>query len=241
MLSPRFHAPLALWASLLALGVASPDPPPSPASPQPATRRALDDQGVFVLSLAGRPVGTEKFEIRASEGRIEAKAEIELRLEQNRQPVALQAFPALIMDSEFEPVTYNWSQRGAQSSELTVDFRASPAKCRYRTMTGQQDYRDFNLPKGVVVLDDNVIHHFQVIVDRLKPPGAGRQNFKAFVPQEGLPGDLTVEDVPDAPATKLRHLRVSTELTHIDLWVDEQERLERVSNPEAQFEAIRQR
>ncbi len=48
-----------------------------------------------------------------------------------------------------------------------------------------------------------------------------------------------MEEVPDA--SKLRHLRVSTELTHIDLWVDERGHLERVSNPEAQFEAIRER
>lgn len=209
------------------------------ACPLPAARPTLDDRGTFILSLAGRPVGTEKFDIRASQGKIEARAEIELRLEQDGKTVALQASSALIMTSEFQPITYNWSQKGAPSSELSVDFRASPARCHYRAATGQEDNRDFTLPKDVVVLDSNVVHHFQLVVDRLQPPGAGPQTFKAFVPQEALPGDLKVEDVPDT--SKLRHLRLSTELTHIDLWVDAGGRLERVSNPEAQFEAVRQR
>ncbi len=184
-------------------------------------------------------MGTEKFDIRSSKGKIEAWAEIELRLEQGGKTTALRASSNLVMTSEFQPITYTWSQKGAPSSELSVDFRASPARCHYRAATGQEDTRDFTLPKDVVVLDSSVIHHFQLVVDRLRPPGAGSQTFKAFVPQEALPGDLKVEEVPDA--SKLRHLRLSTELIHIDLWVDEDGHLERVSNPETQFEAVRER
>jgi hypothetical protein len=216
-------------------------------SPQGAASRGVDDRGVFILSLAGRQIGTENFSIRSSRDQIEAKAQIQLRLGQDGNTVELKVFPDLLMNSRFEPLTYSWSQRGAQSSELAIDFRNSPAKCRYHTVTGQEDKRDFDLPRDVVVLDDNVLHHYELVVSRLNLPAGGQQTFKAFVPQEALPGVLTVEEVRGSSpgggehAERLRHLRVTTELTRIDLWVDEQHRLQRVSNPETQFEAVRRR
>lgn len=221
------------------LGGGSATPPP-----RAATAKA-DDRGAFVLSLAGRQVGTESFDIRSSEGKIEARAEIHLRVQQNGKTVELESYPDLLMNSQFQPITYAWTQKGAQSSHLEIDFRTSPAKCRYRTVTGQVDDRDFDLPKDVVILDDNVFHHYQLVVSRLTLPPGGHQTFDAFVPQEALPGVLTVEEVGNGSTQnsgeKLRHLRVTTEMTRIDLWVDQQQHLQRVSNPETQFEAVRKK
>jgi hypothetical protein len=45
----------------------------------------------------------------------------------------------------------------------------------------------------------------------------------------------------DEVTANLRHLLVTTDVTHIDLWVDDQQHIERVSVPEAQLEAIRKR
>ncbi len=156
----------------------------------------------------------------------------------------LKSFPDLVLNSQFQPLTYTWIQKGRQSSQLEVDFRKSPAKCRYRTLMGGEDNRDFDLPRDVVVLDDNVLHQYELIVKRLNPSAGAQQTFKAFIPQEAAPGVLTVDEVePDSSRTqaKLRHLRVTTELTRIDLWVDEEQRLQRVSIPETQFEAVRKR
>ncbi len=207
----------------------------------------VDDEGVFVISLAGRPVGTERFKIHSSLGKVEARGEIRLNLEKNGKTVGVQSFPDLVLDPQLRPVTYTWNQKGPQSSRLDVDFSGKLAKVRYETISGIEDNRDFALPPDVMVLDDNVVHHYQLIIARYQALGGGKQTFPVFVPQEALPSLLTVEDMGNAATdiagvtANLRHLVITTDVTHVDLWVDDQQHLERVSVPEAQLEAIRKR
>jgi hypothetical protein len=128
-----------------------------------------------------------------------------------------------------------------------VDFSGKLARVRYKTINGNEDDRDFALPSDVVVLDDNVVHQYQLIIARYQAMGGGKQTLRVFVPQEALPSLLTMEDMGNAATAidgvtaNLRHLVITTDLTHIDLWVDDQQHLERVSVPEAQLEAIRKR
>jgi hypothetical protein len=207
----------------------------------------VDDEGVFVISLAGRPVGTERFKIHSSLGKVEAQGEIRLHIEQNGKTVGVQSFPDLVLDPQLHPVTYTWNQKGPQSSRLEVDFSGKLARVRYKTISGNEDNRDFELPPDVVVLDDNVVHHYQLIIARYQAMGGGKQTFRVFVPQEALPSLLTVEDMGNAATAiagvtaNLRRLLITTDVTHIDLWVDDQQHIERVSVPEAQLEAIRKR
>lgn len=205
----------------------------------------VDDQGAFVISVGGRPIGNETFKIRSASGRIEARGEIRLNIEKNGKTVSVQSFPDLVTDSELRPLTYEWRLHGPQSSRLEVDFRAKPAKVRYHTINGTEDDRDFDLAPDVAVLDDNVIHHFQLIVARLQALGGGKQTLRVFVPQEALPSLLTVEDLgitstPDSSGPSgLRHLLITTDVTHVDLWVDDKLHVRRVSVPAAQLEALR--
>ena len=208
---------------------------------------SVDDEGVFDIFLAGRPVGSESFRIHSSPGEVEAQAEIRLRVEQNGRTVSVQSFPHLVLDSQLHPVSYAWSQKGSQSSRLDVDFRGKFAKVRYKTVDGSEDDRDFQLLPDVAILDDNVFHHYQLIAARYLAMGGGKQTFHVFVPQEALPSLLTVEDMGAAAglsggaATNLRHLLITTDVTQIDLWIDDLQHLERVSVPASQLEVIRKR
>lgn len=205
----------------------------------------VDDHGVFVVTQAGRQIGTETFTIKASSGGVEAEAKIELRAEQEGKTYDFRTLPKLVMNTGLQPSTYSWSQKGAQSSELTVDFRSTPAKAHYRTVSGEADDRDFELPKDVVILDDNVIHHYQLVVQRYRRTPGGKQTFHAFIPQEALPGSLDVEDVGEEQVEvggekrNLRHLVVTTDLARIDLWADAQDHVQRVSIPAVGIEAVR--
>ena len=205
----------------------------------------LDDEGTFLLSLDGREIGKEKFSIRSSSGKIEARAEIEIRVDRDGKSQDFKTFPDLVLDSDLHPVTYTWRQKGPQSSSLEMDFRNSPAKVRYRTLSGQDDQRDFALSKDVMVLDDNVIHHFEFIVNRFKRAGGGKQTLQVFVPQEALPGTLTVESTGaeavqvHGHSENLLHIVVTTELAQINLWLDDHGRIQRVSVPLAHLEAMR--
>jgi len=232
-----------LWAATFACNLAS-LAQQAPNTPPPVN---VDDGGVFVVSLAGRPVGSEHFTIHSSLGRVEARGEIRLDIEQNGKAVSVQSFSDLVLDSQLRPLTYTWNQKGPQSSRLEVDFRGALAKARYTTISGSEDDRDFALPPDVMVLDDNVIHHYELIIARFLAMGGGKQTFRVFVPQEALPSVLTMEDMGSAPGaggattTNLRHLLITTDVTHIDLWVGEQHQLERVSVATAQLEATRKK
>jgi hypothetical protein len=207
----------------------------------------VDDEGVFVISLAERPVGTEKFEIHSSLGKVEAQGEIRLHIERNGKTMSVQSSSDLVLDPQLCPVTYTWSQKGSQSSRLDVDFSGKLARVRYKTISGNEDDRDFDLPPDVMILDDNVVHHYQLITSRYQAMGGGKQTFRVFIPQEALPSLLSMEDMGiaateiDGITANLRHLVITTDVTHINLWVDDRLHIERVSIPEVQLEAIRKR
>ncbi len=118
---------------------------------------------------------------------------------------------------------------------------------RYKTVSGQDDRRDFTLDKDVVVLDDNAIYHYQLAVDRYDQAKGGAQTFHAFVPQEALPGVITLSFLGPEPVTvhgeklTLRHFLLSTELAQIGLWIDAPGHLQVVATPDAQFQAVRKK
>jgi hypothetical protein len=92
-----------------------------------------------------------------------------------------------------------------------------------------------------------VLHHYQLVVDRYLLTTRGKQSFRAFIPQEALPGVINVEEI--APRTEntggqtnqQRHVLVTTELARIDLWLDGDQRVERIAIAEASLEAIRKK
>jgi len=232
-----------LLAGILAfsLGTLAQEKPTKPRSVN------VDDEGTFIISLDGQPVGTERFRIHSSPSKVVAQGEVRLNIEQNGKKVAMQSFPDLVLDSQLNPLTYTWNQRGPQSSRLKVDFGEKLAKARYTTTEGNEDNRDFELPHDVVVLDDNVVHHYQLVIARFQAMGGGKQSLRVFVPQEALPGLLTVEDMGNATTAvegvraNLRHLLITTDVTHIEVWVDDQQHIERFSVPEGRLEAVRKK
>jgi hypothetical protein len=155
--------------------------------------------------------------------------------------------PNLILDPQLHPLSYTWSQKESQSSQLSIDFRALPVRGRYKPVSGEEEQRDFKLTKDVVVLDDNVLHHYQLVVARYDQTTGGKQTFHAFIPQEALSGVITVEQTGMEPVSvegetlNLRHLILTTELARVDLWVNDQAHLQVVSVPEAQFKAVRKK
>jgi hypothetical protein len=96
-----------------------------------------------------------------------------------------------------------------------------------------------------VVLDDNALHQYQLALARYDEGKSGTQTFPAFVPQEALPGVITLSFVGPESVTvngdqrTLRRFLLTTELAQISLWVDDQGRLQMVSAPGAQYEAVR--
>ncbi len=213
-------------------GVAPPDP---------------NDHGTFEIISAGKSIGTERFDIRVRSNQIVAQGDIDLRVEENGKSNEVRTSSSLVLDAQFVPLSYSWIQKGTQSSQLSIDFRAQPVRVRYKTVSGRDDRRDFKLDKDVVVLDDNVVHHYQLAVARYDQAKGGTQTFHAFIPQEALPGVITLNSLGPEPITvdgdkrTLRHFLLTTELAQISVWVDDQGHLQMVSAPDAQYQAMRKK
>jgi hypothetical protein len=205
-----------------------------------------EDEGSFILMLKGQQIGTERFRIHARGDDLEASARIEFRAGQDGNPVDFKTFPDLILNSQLQPISYTWNQKGARSSRLQMDFSPGSARVRYHTVTGQQDDREFHLLRDVIVLDDNVIYQYELAAWRYAMTAGGQQTFTAFIPQEALPGTLTVTEVGKEPIriggkkVTCNHLVISTDNARIDLWLDSDWRLERMDRASEQFVAFRQ-
>jgi hypothetical protein len=211
-----------------------------------AASASPSDYGAFEISIAGKEIGVERFQIFPSGNKIIAKAEIEIHTQEAGKTLVLHSFPELILDSQLGPLSYTWVQKGVQNSELRIDFTTAPVKAHYRTVNGKDDNREFLLSKDVVVLDDNVLSQYEILVDRYDKTSRGPQTFRAFIPQEALPGQVSVVETGNEQVRvggkneSLRHLVVATDLAHIDLWADQQGHMQRVSAPAMQFNAVRQ-
>lgn len=188
------------------------------------------------MTLGDQDLGTEHFVIHASAGQVVATGEIHIQVKKGDEAIDMSMFPTLTLDSELEPQTYRCSRKGSQAFQLDVDFRSPLAQSRLQLANAREDDRAFALPKDVVVLDDNVVHHYQLLVDRYAESSGGTQTFRAFVPQEAVSGEVTVRDLGSEKihvldkSEKLRHLLVATQVLEIDLWVDSHHRLQRASN-----------
>lgn len=206
----------------------------------------IADQGSFTLNQAGHEYGTEKFSIQTIEGKIQAQGETQLREGEGRHATIIKTFSKLTLNSALEPQNYTWSALGPEKYDLRIDFTPALATCLLHRPNGKDDIREFQLPKDVVVLDNNVIHHYQLLVDRYHRTPGGKQAFNAFIPQAATPGALTVQDAGLETINlvgrqqSLRHLVVLTDNAEIDLWEDGQGRLQRLYWSAPQVEALRQ-
>jgi hypothetical protein len=207
----------------------------------------LNDHGTFEIFAAGQSIGTETFAIGVGSNQIAAQGNVHLQVEQNGKKIEVRTSSNLTLDLQMIPLSYTWNQKGAQSSQLSIDFHTQPVRARFKTVNGQDDWRDLNLDPDVVVLDDNVIHHYQLAIARYDQAKGGTQAFRAFIPQEATPGVITLKFVGSESATvegdkrTLRRFLLTTELAQISLWADDQGHLQLVSAPDAQFQAMRKK
>jgi hypothetical protein len=214
-------------------------------APSPAAAD-VTDKGIFVLSVAGHQYGSEKFSIQFVKGKIQAEGETQLHEGSGPHPDVITTFSKLVLNSALEPLTYSWSTQTPKKYSLLVNFTAPMARSQLHQPDAKDDIREFQLTKDVVVLDNNVIHHYQLLVDRYNRTAGGKQTFKAFIPQAALPGVLSVQDVGMEPvqvagrSQSLRHLVVLSDNADIDLWVDAQGRLQRLYWSTPRLEALRQ-
>lgn len=118
------------------------------------------DEGTYLISRNGAPVGRESFRIVHSPSaagevyRATAQAAI------GEQRIA----PSLSCDSTGAPVSYDVTVQGGPQQAVRLQARVRPGRFStvVRTREGEST-REYVIPDGVVVLDDDVIHQLYFV------------------------------------------------------------------------------
>jgi hypothetical protein len=132
--------------------------PCSVASAQVAPRTV--DEGTYLLSRNGTPVGRESFRIvhaPSATGDV-YRATAQAAIGEQR------ILPTLSCDSTGAPVSYDVTVQGGAEQAVRLQARARPGRFStvVRTRDGEST-REYLIPEGVVVLDDDVIHQLYFV------------------------------------------------------------------------------
>lgn len=123
-----------------------------------ALSRTLDE-GTFLISRNGAPLGRESFRITQSRTPTEAyRATAQVALGDRR------IVPTLTCDSLGAPLSYDVSVDGGPTSGARYQARARPGRFSslLRTRDGEST-REYVVPAGVIVLDDEVVHQLYFV------------------------------------------------------------------------------
>ncbi|MGA8220992.1 MAG: hypothetical protein WB780_05000 [Candidatus Acidiferrales bacterium] len=196
------------------------------------------EKGKFRILVNGQQAGKEEFEITPSGENWIAQGSTELQSPQGSTHVK----GTLELRSDGSPVRYEWSTQGAKKAGATIVFNGATASVELR-MEGARPFTQqftFNSSR-IAVLDNNLYHQYAILARLYDWEKKGAQTFSVIVPQEMVPGTITVESLgkQEAGGAKLEELRVKTEDLEIDLFLDAQQRLVRIVSPAANAEILR--
>lgn len=94
----------------------------------------------------------------------------------------------------------------------------------------------------VVILDNNLYHHYAILVWLYDWEKRGSQTFNVLIPQDLTPGTVSVEATGQRSVGGTRYdvLRMSAADLQVDLFVDRNKRLMRIEVPGSQAEVVRE-
>jgi hypothetical protein len=140
------------------------------------------------------------------------------------------------------PVAYEFSTKGSRKASGAVRFsgRAATLELHAEGTQGYTQSFEFELPK-IVVLDNNLYHHYAILARLYDWNAKGSQTFAVLIPQYPTPGTVTVEwgGPQQVGETKYEMLRVKSADLDLELYVANG-RLERIVVPTAKVEVKRE-
>lgn len=218
-------------------------------SPSPAVSALTfsgNEQGAFKIFFSGEAIGQERFQIVGEGNNFKASADINLNVERGSAKANFHIRPVLQFTKFFEPLSYQILQEsGANVMKARVIFKPGRSQAVYETGK-ETDSREIELKKDILVLDDNVFHHYVILVRRYDFTKGGIQEFNAFVPQQFMAGSISVEDKGFEQVTlgnkqvSLQLLLVDTGELQMSLWLNERHELQKISVPKSNVDVVRE-
>lgn len=192
------------------------------------------ERGVFHILSGGKEIGTERFEIAPTDKGIRATGELQIT-----QPEIgrVTESATLVLAGGTDPASYERVQKAPKRGSVIVAFTGEAAAVRYVMPDGKTQDVEFKVPRNVVILDTNFFHHYTFLVRHYDFLRGGEQHISVLVPQEGLPGVVTVQYA--GPEQGLRKLVAHTDALDIELWTDDAGHVMKLAVPAANVEITR--
>jgi hypothetical protein len=197
------------------------------------------DKGRFSLLLDGKNVGHEEFEIVSSGAGWAARGTTTIKSEKGETKIT----GNLTLQPDGAPVAYNWTAQSDKTNGAHILFANGVAKITLE-MQGARPFEQelsFGAPL-VVVLDNNLYHHYAVLARIYDWSKRGVQQLPVLIPQDLTPGTITLESTGSATADGKSYegLRVNTSDLEILLLLDSSHKLMRLEVPSAKVAVVRE-
>lgn len=195
-------------------------------------------RGTFEIRLEGQKIGVETYEIQYRETEIEVHSRVELSIggQQLKQTTTLTLSPS------YQLRRYEWQQQEPKKTFARVRFDGTTATMEFPLTADELDQREFIFETAdLVVLDNNVFHHYLFLLRLYDFTRGGPQPIRILIPQEVLPALVTLEDRGEKTemGSRFRWLVMTSENNEVWLWLDENRKLVRLSVPQAKVEVVR--
>jgi hypothetical protein len=185
-----------------------------------------EDQGTFRILLHGKQVGSEQFRIAPAGSVWIARGVVDLELPgqpPERDDGRLELAPS------GAPLHYDWIRETPDKRSLGVDFRGGTVTLVLRKPGSAPLVQKFSFSRQpIVVLDNNMYHQYALLARLYDWQRGGPQQFAVLIPQDELPGTVTLQAVAGGPT---KQLVVHTADLQVNLYLDSSLRLIRLDVP----------
>jgi hypothetical protein len=206
----------------------------------PAGSVFVADKGKLKILVDGKPVGQEEFEIVPAGGGWVAKGTTHLAVEGS--PAAT-VTGTLTLQPNGTPVSYDWSSQSDKTNAAHVLFTNGVAKMTIQMQGAHPFEQDLSFNSQlIVVLDNNLYYQYAALARIYDWSRRGSQTFPVLIPQEILPGSITVDGAGPltAEGKSYEGLKVSTSDIEILLFLDPNHRLMRLEVPSSKATILRE-
>lgn len=201
----------------------------------------VDEKGRFKVMADGQLVATEEFQISGNGGEWHARGNSEVPASAAGSTSKVSG--KLDLTGDGRPVRYEWSASAPKKASAVIEFSGGTAKMELRMDNAAPFNQDFTFDSArVVILDNNLYHHYAILARLYDWKAKGPQSFTVFIPQDTTPGIVLVEygGAKVVEGVQLEMLRVRSADNEIELYCDSSAKLLRISVPSSKVEIIRE-
>lgn len=195
------------------------------------------DQGVFAITRAGAPYGTESFQVVRQTG----PDGLTYTLSSTRSQEGRIIRTALKTDSLGSPITYSRQVSGAGSAIIAASGKTAGRLTVKETSGRNHASKDYLLPAGTLLLDDDLVHQLYFVCLTDTPRTISYVSPGSRTSAEGRLVGVGQEQLELGNRAKVDalHFAFGTGAAKRDIWIDSDKRLLRISIPALQIEALR--